>query len=101
MDAYENARTKFFWQRCVHLLDGRKSTVAILLRQEDWRPLDAPWWREKQASIIGADIDGNFFLRHCDGSVRFWDHKLQVNIVVAPSVQEFAQMITEGDESVA
>jgi hypothetical protein len=101
MDAFEKVRTQFFWHRCVSLPDGRKVTIAIFLREEDWRPLDAPWWREKQASIIGADIDGNFFLRHCDGSVRYWNHRNQENIVVAPSVREFARLVKEGDENVA
>jgi len=75
--------------------------VALLLREEDWRPLDAPWWHEKQVSIIGVDVGGNFFLRHCDGTVRYWDHKIQANIVVAPSVREFALQIMEGDENAA
>ncbi|MES2933105.1 MAG: hypothetical protein V4805_06425 [Pseudomonadota bacterium] len=101
VDIFEQVRVRFFWRRIVSLPDGRQVTVALLLREEDWRPLDAPWWREKQASIIGADIDGNFFLNHCDGSVRYWDHKTQANIVVARSVREFARLIKEGNENAA
>jgi len=100
-DIFENARTKVFWHRVVSLPDGRCVEIAVLLREEDWRPLAAPWWREKQASIIGADLAGNFFLRHCDGSVRYWDHSAQTNLTVAPSVQEFARRIREGEENAA
>ena len=95
-DVFEAARTRFFWRRVVQLPGDRWVDVALLLREEDWRPLDAHWWRGKQVSIIGADVDGNFFLRHPDGSVRLWDHKSQADIVVAPSVREFARQITEG-----
>ncbi len=73
----------------------RRFVVAFLLRPEDIRPLDAPWWRGKQVSIIGGDLNGNFFLRHPDGSVRYWDHAKQVDEVVSPSVRQFAWSITE------
>jgi len=36
----------------------------------------AHWWRGKEVCIIGADLEGNFLLRHCDGTVRYWDHGL-------------------------
>jgi len=68
-------------------------TIAVLIRQKDWRPLKAPWWRGKEVSIIGADLDGNFFLRHCDGSVRYWNHRSQTDTVVARSVREFVEAI--------
>ena len=31
----------------------------------------------KRAYIIGADLNGDFLLRHCDGSVRYWHHNTQ------------------------
>ena len=71
----------------------RTMTIACLIRTADWRPLKSPWWHGKEVSIIGADLDGNFFLRHCDGTVRHWDHRLQADTVVAPSVREFVAMI--------
>lgn len=71
----------------------RALSVAFLLRERDWRPLQAPWWRGKEVCIIGADLDGNFYLRHCDGSVRLWVHPRQSDEVVAPSVKEFADLI--------
>src|SRR5665213_3566697 len=95
VDLYEKVRTQFFWRRCILLPDEKRVAVALLLREEDWRPLDAPWWREKQASIIGADIDGNFFLRHCDGTVRLWEHQFQRDTVLAPSVRDFVERIVE------
>ena len=67
----------------------RTMTIACLVREADWRPLDAPWWRGKEVSIIGVDLDGNFFLRHSGGSVRFWDHRSQTETLVAPSVKGF------------
>jgi len=74
-------------------LGERVLTIACLLRDNDRRPLRAPWWRKKESYIIAADIDGNFFLRHCDGSVRYWDHKLQSDCIVAASVSEFISKI--------
>jgi hypothetical protein len=73
--------------------DGRKIDLAILVRTADWRPLDAPWWRGKKVCVIAADLEGNFFLRHCDGTVRYWCHSSQAQDVVAPSVREFVQRI--------
>ena len=96
---FENVRQKFFWRRAIDLPDGRLVEIALLLSEADWRPLDVHWWHEKQASIIGADVDGNFFLRHCDGSVRYWDHKVQANIVVSASVRDFALRMREYDGS--
>lgn len=96
-DSFERVRTKFFWRRMVRLPCGQVVEIAALLRETDWRPLEAPWWREKQSSIIGVDLGGNFFLRHCDGSVRYWDHRSQMSAVISPSVRAFAQSITEGE----
>jgi hypothetical protein len=74
--------------------------IACLLREADWRPLQAPWWKGKEVCIIGADIDGNFFLRHCDGSIRHWIHSLQSDKVIAPSVRDFlVQIVDETDSS--
>lgn len=73
----------------------RNLVVACLVREADWRPLKAPWWRKKEACIIGADVDGNFFLRHCDGSVRYWEHKAQADAMIARSVREFLSKLVE------
>lgn len=92
IEAIDRAQAQLFQHRTFRH-DGRTLTIALLIRDADWRPLDAPWWRGKEACIIGADLDGNFFLRHCDGSVRYWDHRLQTDTVVAPSVREFVRRI--------
>ena len=69
--------------------------IASLIRNEDSRPLDASWWHGKQVSIIGSDINGNFFLRHCDGTVRLWNHKEQKDIIISPSVRDFIEGIED------
>ncbi|MEP6811102.1 MAG: hypothetical protein ABI992_12730, partial [Chthoniobacterales bacterium] len=69
--------------------------VAFLLRSADWRPLKAPWWLGKEVCIIGAGHNGNFFLRHCDGSIRYWDHTAQADTVLASSVSAFVARIVE------
>ena len=74
---------------------GRRFEIACLIRMSDWRPLQAPWWRGKEVCVIGADLDGNFFLRHCDGSIRHWDHRLQKDVAVAKSAREFASLISD------
>jgi len=83
------------WHKRAFVLGDRKIEIAVLLRAADWRPLKADWWRGKEACIIGADMRGNFLLRHCDGSVRYWDHASSTDTVVAQSVKAFAAAITE------
>lgn len=74
--------------------DDKTIIVAFVLREKDIRPLDAPWWTGKECSIIAGDIDGNFFLRHSGGSVRYWVHGTQSETIVAPSVKDFIKSIT-------
>lgn len=71
----------------------RTLTIACLVRERDWRPLKAPWWRQKESCIIGVDLEGNFFLRHCDGSIRYWDHKTQSDSLMARSVRDFVALL--------
>ena len=92
VDSIETAIKHLYCRNRIEF-DGRAVTVALLIREDDWRPLKASWWSGKEVSIIGADLDGNFFLRHCDGSVRFWDHKAQSDTVIAPSVKEFVRQV--------
>ena len=94
VDPMERAIKSIGWRRRVQIQD-RFVTVACLIRQDDWRPLKADWWRGKEVCVIGADLDGNFFLRHCDGTVRLWEHRVQADTVVAPSVREFVSRIVE------
>ena len=83
------------WHRRIFRHGDRSIVVACLIRTIDWRPLNAPWWRGKEVSIIGADLDGNFLLKHSDGSVRLWDHRSQSDAVLAPSVRDFVAGLTE------
>jgi hypothetical protein len=84
-----------FWLRHTFWHCERKITVACLIRQADWRPLKVDWWRGKEVYIIGVGTDGNFFLRHCDGTVRYWGYKLQRDEVTAPSVKDFIARLVE------
>jgi hypothetical protein len=89
--------------RAIRQLHGRRIfwhneqsfVVACLIREADWRPLEAPWWRGKSVFIIGVDLDGNFFLGHCDGTVRYWNHRTQADTIIAPSVREFIHGLQE------
>jgi len=72
---------------------GRDIVIVCLIREADWRPLKAPWWRGKEVYVIGADVDGNFLLRHSDGTVRYWHHQTQTDEVLARSVREFASVL--------
>jgi len=81
------------WPRHTFRHGDRMITIACLIRNADWRTLEADWWRGKEVCIIGADLDGNFFLRHCDGTVRYWDHRRQADVVVARSVKDFVEGI--------
>ena len=97
-EAVEKAR-KNLWAKNKIQAGDKTVVVACLIRPEDTRPLHAPWWRGKEVYLIGADIDGNFFLRHCDGTVRLWDHSKQVDEVIAKSVREFATSLQPADIS--
>ena len=75
---------------------GREIRLLFLLPESLWRPLDARWWKGKEVCIIGGDEDGNYVLRHCDGTVRFWDHGRGSDETVAPSVRSFLDQLTPG-----
>jgi hypothetical protein len=94
LDPLEKAIRDIGWRNTIRCGD-RVLQIACLVRQNDWRPLKADWWQGKEACVIGADPDGNFFLRHCDGSVRLWDHYSRSDSIVAPSVREFVSRIEE------
>jgi hypothetical protein len=75
---------------------AREIRLLFLLPESLWRPLDARWWKGKEVCIIGGDEDGNYVLRHCDGTVRFWDHGRGSDETVAPSVRSFLDQLTPG-----
>jgi hypothetical protein len=88
---------KNLWQRRVFRHSDKDIVVACLIREADWRPLEARWWRGKEVCIIGADLSGNFLLRHCDGSVGYWDHRSRTDIVLAPSVRAFVAGLSDNE----
>jgi hypothetical protein len=85
------------WQRRAFRHGDTTIVIACLLRHNDWRPLKAPWWRGNEVYLVGVDLLGNFLLRHSDGTVRYWNHQMQADTVLAPSVRAFVAGITEGD----
>jgi hypothetical protein len=93
-DPVDHAISRLFERRTFRFGD-RNLVVACLLHARDWRPLKAPWWTKKEACIIGADLKGNFFLSHCDGSVRYWDHGTQTDTMIARGVREFLTKLVE------
>lgn len=93
-DPMEKAVTNLGWRNKIRCGD-RVIQIASLVRASDWRPLRAEWWRGKEVCVIGAALNGDFFLRHCDGSIRLWDHKSNAESIIAKSVREFVSRITE------
>ncbi len=77
------------------VLEDRKAQIVAII--PDMKLLDAPWWKGKEAYLIAVDVDGNFFLRHCDGSVRYWNHKTQTDTTVSKSLKEFVSLISKRD----
>lgn len=70
-------------------LGDRRVRLLFLLPESLWRPLRTTWWQGKEVSLIAGDERGNYILRHCDGSVRLWDHLKGEDEVIASSVREF------------
>jgi hypothetical protein len=97
LDQLDNAN-KDLWLKNTFNHGDKKIVLACLIRSEDIRPLKAPWWRGKEAYLIGVDVTGNFILRHCDGSVRYWSHEAQADEILAPSVRDFIKGLSEGEE---
>lgn len=87
-DVYAIAIKKLYSKRNFTLNDT-KYTLANIIRDEDHRPLEAPWWKGKQVTVIAIDMYGNFILRHSSGAVSLWEHKLQKDNPVSKSVKDF------------
>lgn len=78
-------------------IDDSKVQLACLIRPDDRRPFQAPWWKGKQCYLVAVDDDGNFFLRHPGGSIIYWNHKKQEEQTIARSEDDFLGMIEWGD----
>jgi hypothetical protein len=94
LDYLEKAISNIWINRKI-IIDSREIIVALLLQEKDWRIVVAPWWRKKQASIIGTDYSGNFILRLSSGCVVLWDHALQDTVEISKSVKEFVSYLEE------
>lgn len=68
--------------------------VRTLFPIQSWRPHTQPC-RQAGSVILGEDSGGNFFLYAPDGSVSFWDHETDEEIVLAPSAEEFCDSLVE------
>jgi len=93
-DSLEAAIRDLWWAHTFEHKDLRIE-IALLLHEPDWRPLKASWWRGKEVCIIGSDLSGNFLLRHCDGTVRYWHHGRGSDTVIAPSIKAFAASLAK------
>ncbi len=94
MEYLEKAISNIWINRKI-VLDSREIIVAILLLEKDWRIVTAPWWRKKQASIMGVDYSGNFILHLSNGSVVLWDHTEQNTIEISNSVKDFVASLEQ------
>lgn len=74
-------------------LNGVDIQIVLILDQSP--PLEAYWHKGKQVHIIAVDVDGNFFLRHSSGAVKYWVHKTKTQEELCPSVQEFTLSLRE------
>lgn len=95
-EAVEMAR-RDLWAKNKFRHGDETLVVTCLIRPEDTRPLHVPWWRGKEVHLIGVEESGNFFLRHSDGSVRYWDHSKQEDVVIANSVRDFVGALEPSD----
>jgi hypothetical protein len=78
---------------------GGPVRLLFLLPENQWRPLRVAWWRGKDVAIIAGDEHGNYVLRHCDGTVRLWEHHSQRDTVLAKSVHDFLAGLHEAKRS--
>ena len=78
--------------------EGTDYIIAFLIRDEGQKPLSAPWWHGKESSIIGADINGNFFLKHCDGTIRYWHHLSNSETIISSCLKNFLRDLKFDEE---
>lgn len=91
-EALEKAKAEL-WMKPMTEFNGRAYQVVAILPNSP--PLDADWWKGKQVHLRAVEVNGNFFLRHCDGSVRYWEHATQKEVVAFKSEREFAVSFKE------
>ena len=79
----------------INYVEFEGGSYQILAVMPKSPPLEAYWWHGKQVHVIAVDVDGNLFLRHCDGSVRYWSHSEKKDIVAFRSLKEFTAAFRE------
>ena len=94
-EALEKAKSELWLKPITEFNRTKYQVVSITTKSP---PLDAYWWKGKQVHLIGVDVDGKFFLRHCDGSVRYWNHATKTDIKAFNSVIEFAVSLQEDED---
>jgi len=75
--------------------NNQELKLACLLREEDRRPFQADWWKGKQSSMVAADDNGHFYLRHSGGYIFKVDPVSKEEEIIAKNEREFLSMICE------
>lgn len=96
-EAVERAIKRLWDKNLFPFHDGFLKIIHILPPFSS-RPLRMSWWRGRDVSLIAIEENGNFFLRHCDGSVRYWIHADQRSEVVTASVKGFVRALLSVDD---
>jgi hypothetical protein len=73
----------------------RDFEVSSLIPARSWRPLNVSWWKEKSASVIGEDPQGNLYIVKSDGSVVFWDFGTSSYQILSPGVRAFVSSLVK------
>ena len=85
-------------QRNVFKTDDACIQVRSLIPLSLWRPLDADWWKKKEACVIGEDSDGHLLLRLCDGSIRHVNSATKIDSMLSPSLRQFIAALESLDD---
>jgi hypothetical protein len=88
-------------EKCIQNLGVRRSIsfegsvfkLACLVRDEDRRPFQAPWYKGKQSYLVAVDDDGNFYLRHSGGYIFRASPNSSEQLTIAKSEEEFLSML--------
>ncbi len=92
MDPIQKAKGDL-WRTHNVSIGGSTSQIVLLIPANERIPFEVQWWRKKEASIVAVDIDGNFFLRYCDGSILLLKQGSKSLQMIAKSEKEFISMI--------
>ena len=88
----EKAKAQLFLRPIIEL-NGVDIQIVLIIDHSP--PLEAFWYKGKQAHIIAVDVEGNFFLRQSSGAVKYWRHKTKSLEDVTISVKDFVASLRE------